>query len=143
MECPLPTPEAISSEDILRKLDVLAAPEGGQDRAAASLAESIRQRIGSVDRDMHSNIVQRAALAASAPLVLLLGAALAAWRRDSMPLTIYLLAFLPAILNIVLVAGGQQVMRSGEIVPGFTLMWTGNALLLALLVWSWRRWARH
>ncbi|MFM1830903.1 MAG: hypothetical protein RLZZ558_1243 [Planctomycetota bacterium] len=143
LECPLPAPEALASQAILQRLDRLAAPEGGQDRAAASLAEQIRQRVGSVDRDMHSNIVQRAALAASAPLVLLLGAALAAWRRDSMPLTIYLLAFLPAILNIVLVAGGQQVMRSGEVVLGLTLMWTGNALLLALLAWSWRQWARH
>ena len=79
----------------------------------------------------------------SAPLVLLLGAALAAWRRQSLPLTIYLLAFVPALANIVTIAGGQQVMRGGAIWAGIAIMWSGNALLLGLALHAYRKWAAH
>ena len=60
-----------------------------------------------------------------------------------MPLTIYLLAFLPALLNIVLIAGGQQVMRRGSFLTGVGLMWLGNAVLLAFFIHAYRQWARH
>ena len=79
----------------------------------------------------------------SVSLVLLLGGVLAAWRRDSLPLTIYLLAFLPAILNMVTIAGGQQVMRSEADGLGVLIMWSGNALLGVLLWFAYREWARH
>ena len=88
-------------------------------------------------------ILQRLALAFSAPLVLALGATLAAWKRHSMPLTIYLLAFLPALLNIVLIAGGQQVMRGGSEFAGVLVMWSGNAVLCALCLHAYRQCARH
>ena len=60
-----------------------------------------------------------------------------------LPLTIYLLAFLPAILNIVTIAGGQQMVRSGAISVGSLVMWSGNALLAACFTLAYTRWARH
>jgi hypothetical protein len=132
-----------TSSELLARLDAISAAGGaGATESAASAAE-LRSRLGRLFRDADSNILQRLAIAASAPLVLLLGAALAAWRRASMPLTIYLLAFLPALLNIVLIAGGQQVMRGGSVTVGTALMWSGNALLLVLFLHAYRQWARH
>jgi lipopolysaccharide export LptBFGC system permease protein LptF len=143
LECPSTQRGMSTSSELLARLDAISAAGGaGATESAASAAE-LRSRLGRLFRDADSNILQRLAIAASAPLVLLLGAALAAWRRASMPLTIYLLAFLPALLNIVLIAGGQQVMRGGSVTVGTALMWSGNALLLALFLHAYRQWARH
>lgn len=143
LECPSPQLAAASSDDLLGRLDALAAPGDASAAQAAAAAAQLRSRLRQVDTDMHSNIVQRLALAAAAPLVLLLGGTLAAWKRHSLPLAVYLLAFLPAILNIVLIAGGQQVMRTGAVQLGQVVMWTGNALLGALFLHAYRQWARH
>jgi len=143
IECPSTQRNATSSSDLLANLDQLAAGKGSNAAASAVAANDLRQRLEYVDRDAQSNVLQRLALAASAPLVLLLGAALAAWKRESMPLTIYLLAFLPAILNIVTIAGGQQVVRSGAVVVGTLVMWSGNLLLALYFAHAYRRWARH
>jgi lipopolysaccharide export LptBFGC system permease protein LptF len=132
-----------TSAELLERLDALAAGGGPNAQEGVAAAAELRRRIGKLDRDASSNMQQRLALSASAPLVLLLGTALAAWKRSSMPLTIYLLAFLPALLNIVMIAGGQQVMRGGSEAPGLALMWLGNGLLLALFVHAYRQWARH
>ena len=140
VECPSLQLGSASSQELLGRLDTVA---GTSPTTAASVAAELRTRLRQVDTDMHSNIVQRLALAAAAPLVLLLGATLAAWKRESMPLAIYLLAFLPAILNVVLIAGGQQVMRSGAVSVGMLVMWSGNLVLAGLLLHAFRQWARH
>ena len=143
IECPSTQQSSTSSADLLARLDAIAASGGASAEASAASAAELRRRMGSVDRDLWSNQVQRVALAVSAPLVLLLGAALAAWKRHSLPLTIYLLAFMPALLNIVTIAGGQQVMRGGGVTTGLAIMWSGNALLAALALHAFRRWAAH
>jgi len=143
IECPSAQRAAAGSDQLLSQLDALASAGGPNAAEAAGAAVALRTRLGWVDRDASSNVLQRLALAASAPLVLLLGAALAAWKRDSLPLTIYLLAFLPAILNIVTIAGGQQMMRSGAVTAGSLVMWSGNALLVACFTLAYTRWARH
>ena len=143
IECPSTQRAAAASADLLQRLDAIASGGTASAGEAAAAATELRNRLGGVDRDLHSNQVQRAALAVSAPLVLLLGAALAAWRRQSLPLTIYLLAFVPALANIVTIAGGQQVMRGGAIWAGIAIMWSGNALLLGLALHAYRKWAAH
>jgi lipopolysaccharide export LptBFGC system permease protein LptF len=143
LECPSTQRSMATSSELLERLDANAASGGvGASESMASAVE-LRSRIGTIRRDAGSNIQQRLALSVSAPLVLLLGTALAAWKRASMPLTIYLLAFLPALLNIVLIAGGQQVMRRGSFLTGVGLMWLGNAVLLAFFIHAYRQWARH
>jgi hypothetical protein len=75
--------------------------------------------------------------------VLLLGASLAVAMRQAMPLTVYILAFLPAVANIFMVSGGQLMMSDGLLVAGSIVMWGGNAVLLAALALTWRRLARN
>jgi len=143
IECPSAQHGVASSAELLARLDAIAVGGGASAAESAAAAAELRRRLDGVDRDLRSNQLQRTALAVSAPMVLVLGAVLAAWRRQSLPLTIYLLAFMPALLNIVTIAGGQQVMRGGAVAAGLAIMWSGNALLLALTLHAFRRWAAH
>ena len=90
-----------------------------------------------------SHLVNRLAQSASVVLVLLLGAALAAAMRHAMPLTVYILAFVPAIANIFMVSSGQLMMSDGRTAAGLAVMWGGNLVLLVAIVLTWRRLARN
>ncbi len=140
--------EAAPSGEILEAAARIPAVDGaGPYRdlgtRARRLATVLADRRRDVVFESDSHIVQRFAQSASIALVLLLGATLAVWLRRALPLTVYLLAFLPAIGNILMIAGGQQVMRNGHVVPGALLMWGGNALLLLVLLWAWFRLSRN
>ena len=90
-----------------------------------------------------SHVANRLAQSTSIVLVLLLGAALAVALKRAMPLTVYLLAFIPAISNIFLVSGGQLLMSDGSLWVGSFVMWGGNLLLLSILYLTWRRIVRN
>jgi hypothetical protein len=90
-----------------------------------------------------SHLANRAAQSVSVLLVLLLGGALAVAMRQAMPLTVYVLAFLPAVANIFMLSGGQLMMSDGRMLAGSLVMWGGNAVLLAVLVGAWRRLSRN
>lgn len=90
-----------------------------------------------------SHIANRFAQSASIVLVLLLGAAMAVALKRAMPLTVYLLAFIPAVTNIFMVSGGQLLMSNGSMFVGSALMWGGNLLLLSVLYVTWRRIVRN
>jgi lipopolysaccharide export LptBFGC system permease protein LptF len=111
--------------------------------AGTSSLTNLFKTMNNVDVDAFSHLCQRAALAWSAPLIILLGASLAAWKRNSLPLTMYLLAFIPGILNIVMIAGGQQVIRADNVVWGVIVSWSGNAILLLCSMYALRQLARN
>jgi len=68
---------------------------------------------------------------------------LAVAMRQAMPLTVYILAFIPAVANIFMVSGGQLMMSGGSLVTGSIVMWGGNLVLLAALFSIWRRLVRN
>ena len=111
--------------------------------AGTSSLTNLFKTMNNVDADAFSHLCQRAALAWSAPLIILLGASLAAWKRNSLPLTMYLIAFIPGILNIVMIAGGQQVIRADNVVWGVIVSWSGNAILLLCSMYALRQLARN
>ena len=117
-------------------------PKSIQVAGTSSLA-NLFKIMNDVDVDAFSHLCQRAALAWSAPLIILLGASLAAWKRNSLPLTMYLIAFIPGILNIVMIAGGQQVIRADNLVWGVIVSWSGNAILLLCSMYALRQLARN
>ena len=73
----------------------------------------------------------------------MLGATLGMWFRDSLPLAVYLWSFLPAILGVIMISGGEEIMREGRMVVGSLVMWGGNVGLAVLLVIAFGRLARH
>ena len=63
--------------------------------------------------------------------------------RESVPLTIYLLAFLPSIGDILLISGGEQMMRDTQLALGFSVMWLGNIAMLVVVLITYFRLARN
>jgi hypothetical protein len=65
------------------------------------------------------------------------------WLRDSLPLTIYLWSFAPAVLDLIIITGGEQLARDGNLTLGFAVIWSGNAVLLVLILVVFLRLSRH
>ncbi len=102
--------------------------------------------VATVDRlvnNINSRLLRRYALSATAMLLLLLGSTLAIFMRHTMPLVVYVWAFLPAVLDMMLIASGDHMARAGQVTGGFALMWSGNVLLLGALLFVYRRLARN
>ncbi len=111
----------------------------GVDRLLGSIASESEKLVWDID----ARIQQRFAQALTAPLLLLLGSILAIQLRHATPLMVYLVAFLPAVADILLISGGEQTLRRGPSVLGYILLWSGNLLLLMFCLGSWWRWRRH
>ena len=99
--------------------------------------------VGSLEREISSRLQRRYALSMTAMLLLLLGATLAMWLRHSLPLVIYIWAFVPSIADVLLISSGDHMIRSGVAIPGMMVLWSGNALLLTMLVVVYRRLMRN
>jgi hypothetical protein len=76
-------------------------------------------------------------------LLLILGSVLAVLMRNSPPLTVYVFAFIPAILDIVLISGGEQLLRREPDFWGYLLIWSGNLILGGTCLVAWSRLRRN
>jgi len=126
-------------------VEILAAARSVMDQS-----RPVKNAVERIDRDAQkltgqvtSRLWRRWAVALTAGLLPLLGAVLALNMRSAQPLTVYVIAFVPALLNLVLIAGGTSFMRQGSEIGGLALMWSGNFLLLGLIAIAWHRMARH
>jgi hypothetical protein len=97
----------------------------------------------SVRADIVARIVQRINQSLSAPLMIVLGAVLAVALRGTNPLQVYLLSFLPAILAILLVSGGEQMLKEKTSLLGILVASLGNIGLLSMIALAVRKVARH
>ena len=104
-------------------------------RSLDQLSASIRTLATRIGAELNT----RAASALSAALVLLLGATTSLHHRGAMPLVVYFRVFLAAVLAVLLVAGGENlaVTRQVGYAPSLGVLWSGNALLLLGVAWSW------
>ena len=111
-----------------------------------ALADRTRRLAGRIERlgwDVSALLTQRYALSVTALLLVMLGSILAIWMRTHQPLTIYLCAFLPSILDLILISGGEQVMREGSLIGGGLIMWSGNAVMVLVAVVTFLRLRKH
>ncbi|UCD75596.1 MAG: LptF/LptG family permease [Phycisphaerales bacterium] len=132
-------PAAQTSDELLQRAQAVEDPEPELLFRQAKLREEHR----SIQTEITSRLWKRYALSATAFLLLTLGATLAMWLRESLPLTIYLWSFAPSVLDLIVISGGEQVMRDSGIVAGFVVMWSGNVVLAVLLICAYLRLARH
>ncbi len=79
----------------------------------------------------------------TALLLLVLGGTLAMVLRESLPLVIYVWAFVPSILDVILISGGGHMVRSGQVALGTAVLWSGNALLAAIIAFAYSRLIRN
>lgn len=106
--------------------------------ATTGLRDSIRDLMRQVTSNQH----QRWAVAAACLLMILTGALTALKFQHSLPLTVYLWSFIPALACVVTISGGQQtVVESG--MPGLFLLWGGIVGLGVYAFLSYRTVARH
>lgn len=118
-------------------------PLNAYSAAATTFIARIEMGIFDTKHEALSHLAMRFAQPISVALMLLLGGILAIWRRDSLPLTVFLLAFLPALANVLMIASGQGILRSGKVATGLTVMWMGSLIFLVLIVGIGRRMARR
>lgn len=140
---PAAPPDETLLADAKRIGEQTTPPLNAYARNANDALAAVSRAMGDTWYEAMSHVWMRFAQPVSVALVLLLGAVLAIWRRHSLPLTIYLLAFLPAIANVLLIASGQSMIRGYQLGVGAAVMWAGNLILLALALGVGRRMARH
>ena len=141
------SPPQLSVQEEVTKAQWLAQqttpPLAAYAPAAKRFVGAVEEAISVTLYEAISHVWMRFAQPISVVLMLVLGGILAIWRRESLPLTIFLLAFVPAIANVLLIASGQSILRSSKVGFGLTVMWMGNAILLALILGIGRRMARR
>ncbi|MCP4497461.1 MAG: LptF/LptG family permease, partial [Phycisphaeraceae bacterium] len=118
--------------------------------ASASLGSKFESTLAAHERavqdliwDIDGRHQQRLAQACMGPLLLILGSILAVRMRTSPPLTVYVFAFIPAILDIVLISGGEQALRREPGLWGYVLIWSGNLILGGTCLFAWSRLRRN
>ncbi len=117
-----------SATDLAARLDAGDYPEAVQARRTR-----LTEYTDHLRREIDARMTSRFATSATAVLLLLLGATLAMWRRGDSPLQIYLYAFLPSVLDLILISSGEHLVRDGAVLGGMAVMWSGNAILLGLV----------
>lgn len=78
-----------------------------------------------------SRIHERAALSVACLVMMLLGAVLAVRLQNALPLTVYFVSFVPAILALLATSAGADLVQSVEVSNAFglSILWAGNAAL--------------
>jgi lipopolysaccharide export LptBFGC system permease protein LptF len=114
----------------------------GESRMIVPPLESLRNRIDDLMREILSKRHERVAMSVACLVMVVLGAVMALRLRDSLPLTIYLWAFFPALGAVLTVSAGQQLTHDHG-VPGLFLLWGGIAALGAYTLVELSRLSRH
>ncbi len=73
------------------------------------------------------------------PIVALLGAVAAVLLRRASPLAVYLVAFLPTLIAVILAAQGKELLRDGDPLAGLLVMWSGPAVMLTMALLGLRK----
>lgn len=108
-------------------------------RAANQLDDRIQELILEID----ARLMKRHAQSLTTLLLLTLGAVFAMLMRGGLPLVVYVWAFAPSVLTLILASGGDKMMRDGDIYAGAAVMWSGNAAMLLLLFVTYARLRRN
>ena len=110
-----------------------------------AVSGELKNRIDALRRRITAQRHERAASAVSCMLLLLLGAVLSIQLRGQTPLVVYFWSFLLAIVTIVIISSGQNVAGATgtPLALGMAVIWSGNALLLVVVLAVYRKMARH
>ncbi len=123
--------------------DELLQRAEGQGKRVMRRVEKLKDRITDLRLQIESRLQRRYALSLTALMLLLLGGTLAMVLRNSLPLVIYVWAFVPSILDVILISGGGHMVKNGQVELGTAVLWSGNALLAAIIAFAYRRLIRN
>lgn len=131
-----------TSANLMRAAEARLEARPGESRMIVPPLESLRNRIDDLMREILSKRHERVAMSVACLVMVVLGAVMALRLRDSLPLTIYLWAFFPALGAVLTVSAGQQLTHDHG-VPGLFLLWGGIAALGAYTLVELSRLSRH
>ena len=147
VDCSVTGGEGLDNTALLARIASVNLPEGafwdGLGEKITQSGERIERARRELRWDIDARIQQRFAQSLMAPFLLLLGAVLAVTMKTSAPLAVYLVAFLPSIVAILLISTGEQELRDGPNLIRELVLWSGNVLLLGVVVLVWMRMRRH
>ena len=118
-------------------------PEKLTDRRIRTGIGTLQRLIEEVKDEIVARLTQRTAMSVTAVLLAVMGALLAIRFRHGQPLVIYMIAFLPAIISILMISSGEQSIKNNSIVMGSIIMWSGNAFMGCIIVFSYFKLARN
>lgn len=134
---------ALSASTGAELLKTAAQGSWGPGAAAVSKAAAdLKKRTDELLREVTSKQQERLAQSVCCLIMVLTGAVVALRFSQRQPLTVYLWSFLPALVGLVSISGGQQLAHT--IGPwGLALLWGGLAALLLYTLSIYRVVARH
>ncbi|MBT4530355.1 MAG: LptF/LptG family permease [Phycisphaerae bacterium] len=125
--------EVVSTQSLLQRGDQLSPYNLRIKNSAANL----RRHIVALDNHVAGRIGQRWAVSMLPLLAILLGSVLAIRYTNKMPLEVYALVFVPAVIALLLVFSGGQMIRDANVGTGFFVMWIGNIALVLFVILNW------
>ncbi|MEM6855008.1 MAG: LptF/LptG family permease [Planctomycetota bacterium] len=131
-----------------RAVELLAEAGGEEYHASAAVGQAVNvleRGLFMLKRDIIGQRHERAASAVSCSLLLLLGAVLSIRLRDRSPLVVYFWSFLLAVITLIVISSGLNLADDtpASVVVGMSVAWSGNALLLVVLLYSYRKLSRN
>lgn len=123
---------------------VQTARQYGDDASLRRLDQAISAEVVRLLRNIVARIHERAAMSVSCLVMMLLGSILAITMRHALPLTVYFWSFIPAILGLVVISSGADVVNDvsqfGHAdVLGLIVMWSGNLVMAVMSLVFLRR----
>ncbi|MBY0111448.1 MAG: LptF/LptG family permease [Phycisphaerales bacterium] len=120
------------ADQLLKMTSLELLGEGDKMQSSSTIkvvTSELRRELEDLSREVMGKQNDRVALSVSCLVMLLTGAVTALRFSKSLPLTVYLWSFFPALLCVITIAGGQQLTHAHGW-PGLGLLW-GGVLLLA------------
>jgi hypothetical protein len=141
-----PTPDPLAPLLDMNAAELIALAEAHlanvpDDKDVREPTDRLRGRIDELMREIVSKEQERIAMAFACLLMVLTGSIMAMRLRDSLPLIVYLWSFFPALIAVLTIVGGQQMVHKHGTI-GLPLLWGGVGgltLYTALEYWKLRR----
>ncbi|MFN9975760.1 MAG: hypothetical protein ACK58T_38285, partial [Phycisphaerae bacterium] len=133
------------AERLLKMTSIELLGEGDATKDSSTIrviTSELRRELADLDREILGKQNDRVALSVSCLVMLLTGAVTALRFSKSLPLTVYLWSFFPALLCVITIAGGQQLTHAHGW-PGLGLLWGGVLLLAGYTFWMYVTVRRH
>ncbi len=134
--------QAISAElrDLSLATLVERADNSGDGEVVNSLRREVNRECDKVERNILSRIHERTALSVSGLVMMLLGATMAIWLRGALPLTVYFWSIVPAIVGLILISTGTDLVRDLDAPrsAGLMMTWSGNLMMAICILMVYR-----
>jgi len=117
----------------------------GASPAVGSAVNLLEVSLFALKRNIIGQRHERAASAVSCSLLLLLGSVLSIRMKGQSPLVVYFWSFLLAIVTLIIISSGLNLAADTprSVAVGMAVVWSGNALLLVVLTYSYLKLSRN